>query len=95
MRPAPIIEILIRFTFDLDVDECEVFDLDCGRFLAAGIGFETEWVAPADFSMASTPSQFRGFSRLLVYNAMTRFAAERKLKVRRNLGLRPSILALP
>jgi hypothetical protein len=70
MRPAPIIEILGRFAcFNLEADEREVSDLGCGRFLAAGIGFEIEWVAPADFSMTSTPSQFRGFSRLVVYNA--------------------------
>ena len=69
MRPAPTIEILSRFVFDFDVDECEVFNFSCGRFLVAGIGFEIEWVASADFSMASTPPQFRGFSRLLVYNA--------------------------
>ena len=69
MRPAPTIEILSRLAFDLDLNECEVFDFSCGRFLAAGIGFEIERVASADFSMASTPSQFRGFSSLLVYNA--------------------------
>lgn len=69
MRPAPTIEILSRCAFDLDVNECEVFDFGCGRFLAGGIGFEIEWVASADFSMASTPPQFRGFSQLLVYNA--------------------------
>ena len=68
MRPAPRIEILRRFAFDPEVDECEVSDFSCSRFLAAGIGFETEWVASADFSMASTAPQFRGFFRLLVYN---------------------------
>ena len=62
-------EILNRFAFDLEGDECEAFDFSGGRFLAVGIGFEIEWVASADFSMASTPPQFRGFSRLLVYNA--------------------------
>jgi hypothetical protein len=61
--------MLSRFAFDLEVDECEVLKFSCGRFLAAGIGFEIDWVASADFSMASTPPQFRGFSRLLVYNA--------------------------
>ena len=69
MRPAPIIEILSRFGFDLEVDERDVSDFGCGRFMGAGIRFEIEWVASADSSMASTPSQFRGFSRLLVYNA--------------------------
>jgi hypothetical protein len=69
MRPAPTIEIRRSFAFDLDVNECEVFDFSCGRFLTGGIGFEIESVASADFSMASTPRQFRGFSRLLVYNA--------------------------
>ena len=69
MRPAPTIEIRRPFAFDLGVDECEVLDFSCGRFLAAGIGFEIEWAASADFSTASTPPQFRGFSQLLVYNA--------------------------
>jgi hypothetical protein len=69
MRPAPTIEIRRPVAFDLEVDECHVFDFNCGRFLAAGIGFEIEWVAFADFSMAVSPRQFRGFSRLLVYNA--------------------------
>ena len=69
MRPAPTIEILSRFAFDFEADECEVLDFSCGRFLSAGIGFEIEWVASADFSMASTTPQFRGFSGLLVYTA--------------------------
>lgn len=69
MRPAPTIEIRRPFALDLEGDEFEVFDFSCDRFLAAGIGFEIEGVASADFSMASTPPQFRGFSRLLVYNA--------------------------
>ncbi|HKO36442.1 MAG TPA: hypothetical protein VJV21_08185 [Pyrinomonadaceae bacterium] len=69
MRPAPTIEIRKPFAFDLEVDECEVFDFSFDRFLAGGIAFEIEWVASADFSMATTPPQFRGFSRLLVYTA--------------------------
>ena len=69
MRPAPIIEIFSRFAFDLEVDETDVSDFGCSRFVGAGIGFQIEWVASADSSMASTPSQFRGFSWLVVYNA--------------------------
>ncbi|MGQ0763784.1 MAG: hypothetical protein ACT4OT_17455 [Acidobacteriota bacterium] len=91
-------EILSRFAFDLEVDECEVFFFSCGRFLAAGIGFEIEWVASADFSMVSTPPQFRGFSWLLVYtadDAIRGSLPKRKLKAMRNLGLRPGIQAVP
>jgi hypothetical protein len=40
MRPAPTMEILRRFAFDLEVDECEVFDFSGGCFLAAGIGLK-------------------------------------------------------
>ena len=69
MRPAPIIEILSRLAFDLEVDERVVSGFGCDRFVGAGIGYELEWVASADSNMASTPSQFRGFWRLLVYNA--------------------------
>jgi hypothetical protein len=47
MRPAPIIEILSRFEcFDCEADEREVSDFDCGRFLAAGIGFESSGLRP-------------------------------------------------
>jgi hypothetical protein len=46
MRPAPTIEILSRFAFDREVDECEVFDFSCGRFLAAGIGFKLSGLRP-------------------------------------------------
>jgi hypothetical protein len=69
MRPAPIIEIPGRFALDLEVDERDVSDFGGGRFVGAGIGFEMDRVASADSSMASTPSQFRGFYWLLVYNA--------------------------
>ena len=41
MRPAPTIEILSRFLFDLELDGRDVFDFACGRFVGAGIGFET------------------------------------------------------
>jgi hypothetical protein len=70
MRPAPIIEILNCFAcFNLEADEREVSDLGLGRFLVVGIGSEIEWAAFADFNMAPAPPQFRGFSRLVVYNA--------------------------
>jgi hypothetical protein len=39
MRPAPIIEILSRFGFDLELEGRDVFDIGCGRFLGGGIGF--------------------------------------------------------
>jgi hypothetical protein len=87
MRPAPIIEILSRFGFDLELDGRDAFNFGCGRFVGAGIGFEIEWAASADSSMAPTPSQFRGFSWLLVYNADDSIRGslpERKLKAMRN-----------
>jgi hypothetical protein len=40
MRPAPIIEILSRFLFNLELDGRDVLDFGCGRFVGAGIGFE-------------------------------------------------------
>jgi len=48
--------------------------------------------------MAPTPPQFRGFCQLLVYNAddaIRDSPLKEKLKVMRNLGLRPGIQAMP
>src|SRR5688572_21745239 len=46
--------------------------------------FEIERVASADSSMAATAPQFRGFSRLLVYNAATQFAVRCRKKAESN-----------
>jgi hypothetical protein len=84
MRPAPTIEIRRPFAFDLEVDECEVFDFRCDRLLTGGIGFEIEWVASADFSTASTPPQFVVFLGFWSILLTTQFAVRCQKKPESN-----------
>lgn len=79
-------------------DEFEVPYLGRGRFLGAAIGFASIGLCSRTLARGQTGPQFRGFSRLLVYNAgdaIQDLRPERKLKALRNLGLGRSIQAVP